>query len=58
MCGRHRLTQAERFVEMSDMRLTRNPRPRYNIAPTQKVAVVLDEQPEELTEVRLGLIPS
>src|SRR5438876_545521 len=38
---RYRLTQAERFAEMSDVRLTWKPRPHYNIAPTQKVAVML-----------------
>lgn len=44
MCGRYRLTQAERFAELSDVRLTWNPRPRYHIAPTQQAAVVLDEE--------------
>jgi len=58
MCGRYRLTQAERFAEMSEVRLAWNPKPRYNIAPAQNVPVVLDESPGELTEVRWGLVPS
>ena len=58
MCGRSRLTQAERFAELSDVRLMWNPRPRYHIAPTQQVAVVLDEEPgvffPEIRRVRPG----
>jgi putative SOS response-associated peptidase YedK len=57
MCGRYRLTQAERFAEMSQVRLAWNPKPRYNIAPTQSVPVLLDESPDELTELRWGLVP-
>jgi putative SOS response-associated peptidase YedK len=57
MCGRYRLTQAERFAEMSAVRLAWNPKPRYNIAPTQDVPVVLDKSPGELTELRWGLVP-
>jgi putative SOS response-associated peptidase YedK len=49
MCGRYRLTQAERFAEMSEVRLAWNPKPRYNIAPTQSVPVLLDESPGELS---------
>lgn len=33
-------------------------RPRFNIAPTQTVAVILDEEPAALTTVRWGLIPA
>lgn len=58
MCGRYRLTQAERFAEMSEVRLAWNPKPRYNIAPSQTVPVMLDESPDELTELRWGLVPS
>ena len=57
MCGRYRLTQAERFAEMSQVRLAWNPKPRFNIAPTQNVPVLLDESPDELTELRWGLVP-
>lgn len=45
------------FAELSDARLTSNPRPRYDIAPTQKVAGVLDEQPDELTGIRCDYAP-
>ncbi|MEQ1858427.1 MAG: SOS response-associated peptidase [Chthoniobacteraceae bacterium] len=59
MCGRYRLSQAELFAEMNDVRLGGNPFPkRYNIAPTQKVPVVLDESSDTFTIVRWGLIPS
>ena len=57
MCGRYRLTQAERFAEMSNVRLAWNPKPRYNIAPTQTLPVLLDARPDELAELRWGLIP-
>src|ERR1700733_12935830 len=59
MCGRYRLTNAERYSDLNDVRLGGNPfSPRFNIAPTQKVFVILDEKPEEFSEVRWGLIPS
>ncbi len=43
---------------MNDVRLPLRLLPRWNIAPTQNVAVVLDETPDMLSEVRWGLIPS
>jgi len=59
MCGRYRLTQAELFAELNDIRLGGKPFPkRYNIAPTQRVAVVYDEAPDTLGEARWGLVPS
>ena len=59
MCGRYRLTNAEHYCDLNDVRLGGNPfPPRFNIAPTQKIMVVLDENPKELSEVRWGLIPS
>jgi putative SOS response-associated peptidase YedK len=59
MCGRYRLTNAERYGEFNDVRLGGREIPaRFNIAPTQAVFVVLDEKPKEFSEVRWGLIPS
>jgi putative SOS response-associated peptidase YedK len=62
MCGRYRLTHVERLAEKfeaicggSDVELA----PRYNIAPTQPVAVVRAvESGREITSIRWGLIPS
>jgi putative SOS response-associated peptidase YedK len=60
MCGRYRLIGYESYGELNDVRITPRftPSVRYNIAPTQKVAVVLDESPQEFSELRWGLIPS
>jgi putative SOS response-associated peptidase YedK len=59
MCGRYRLTKAELYAELNDVRLGGGALPpRFNIAPTQRVFTVLDESPGEFTEVRWGLIPS
>lgn len=58
MCGRYRLTNPERYGELNDVRLGGGIPRRFNISPTQKVLVVLDESPHESTEVRWGLIPS
>ena len=48
MCGRYRLTNAERYADLNDVRLGGQEIPaRFNIAPTQTVFVVLDESPKE-----------
>jgi putative SOS response-associated peptidase YedK len=41
MCGRYRLTKAELYAEINDLRVVPDwtSLPRYNIAPTQDVAV-------------------
>lgn len=59
MCGHYTLSQVERLnaryaAEFSQTRLT----PRFNVAPTQQVAVILDEEPGEIATVRWGLVPS
>ena len=62
MCGRYRLTRADRLAEKfeaiyggSEDDLV----PRYNIAPTQPVPVVqATESGREITSMRWGLIPS
>ena len=59
MCGRFTLHHpaaelAERFaVEQTLLEL----RPRYNIAPSQPVAVVIQRQQRQLLEFRWGLVP-
>ncbi|MEA3213139.1 MAG: hypothetical protein QOE70_6196 [Chthoniobacter sp.] len=72
MCGRYRLTQAERFAELnnlefrdglpadefSDVRLGgRWKSPRYNICPDSYVAAVLDTDPRSIVPLRWGLVP-
>lgn len=59
MCGRFSLTVyepqiLERFNVSSDDTFS----PRYNIAPSQNIAVILNERPTELLFVKWGLIPS
>lgn len=73
MCGRYRLTRAERFARMngiefadglpadefSETRLGGNPfRARYNICPDTLIAAVLDTEPRAMVPVRWGLVPS
>lgn len=58
MCGRFSLMTiskvlSDRFHVEIDEPLT----PRYNIAPSQKTPVVLNESPSKITMVRWGLIP-
>ncbi len=58
MCGRFRITNAEKFAELNDVRLGGNLfSKRYNVSPTQRVFIVLDESPHEFSELRWGLIP-
>ena len=58
MCGRYTLTSpdkiAERFAVQADIQLLLA---RYNVAPTQQVPAILDEDPTSLTVLRWGLIP-
>jgi putative SOS response-associated peptidase YedK len=65
MCGRYTLSKKEHleqmlreagfvFDEFSDIRLV----PRFNIAPSQQIPVILDEAPRTITSAKWGLIPS
>jgi putative SOS response-associated peptidase YedK len=65
MCGRYTLSKKEHFEQMlreagfvfdefSDIRLI----PRFNIAPSQQIPVILDEAPRTITSAKWGLIPS
>jgi putative SOS response-associated peptidase YedK len=62
MCGRFTLrTPATELVEPFELAMTPALEPRYNIAPTQPIAVVRlapDNTKRELVLVRWGLIPS
>ncbi|MFN4294249.1 MAG: SOS response-associated peptidase [Thermoflexales bacterium] len=60
MCGRYTLTVAPEQL-MARFNLTGADfaaKPRYNIAPTQLVAVVYDTSPRALSAARWGLVPS
>jgi putative SOS response-associated peptidase YedK len=60
MCGRYALTADPQAIQ-AEFNLKSMPAefaPRYNIAPTQPVAVITNDDPETLTFHRWGLIPS
>jgi putative SOS response-associated peptidase YedK len=60
MCGRFVLTVNPDAIQ-TEFNLTNVPAamsPRYNIAPTQPVAIITNEKPDELTFYNWGLIPS
>jgi putative SOS response-associated peptidase YedK len=59
MCGRYVLSTSPELVQQA-FHLDNLPKlaPRYNIAPTQPVAIVTNDAPKELTIVKWGLIPS
>jgi putative SOS response-associated peptidase YedK len=61
MCGRFTLnSSAEELAEQFDLDSIRDMAPRYNIAPSQDIAVVResDAGPRELAALRWGLIPA
>ncbi len=62
MCGRYTLSQQpETLAQTFALNTVPELEPRYNIAPTQKVAVVLqttDTDSRQLQRLRWGLIPS
>ena len=59
MCGRFALlTHAEALIERFGVEeVIKRPEPRYNIAPNQNVAVVVQRETRQLTEMRWGLVP-
>ncbi len=60
MCGRYALTQDEYDPELLDLLkgLRVPPKPRYNIAPSQQVLVLMeDDQGRRIEEYRWGLVP-
>lgn len=59
MCGRYRLTRADRLAEKFDAELTEELHPRYNIAPSQPVTVVRASGSRRvIASMRWGLIPN
>ena len=59
MCGRYRLTRADRLAERFDAEPAEELYPRYNIAPTQPVPVVRATGSRRLIALmRWGLIPN
>src|SRR5690242_21307439 len=59
MCGRYRLTRAEKLAKQFETDLSEVFPPRYNIAPTQPVPVVRGSGAgRQVSVMRWGLIPS
>src|SRR5688572_1448396 len=60
MCGRFVLTVNPEVIQTAFDLTTMPPimSPRFNVAPTQPVAVISNENPHELTFYKWGLIPS
>jgi putative SOS response-associated peptidase YedK len=64
MCGRYTLSKKEKLAEMlrkrfvldefSEIRLI----PRFNIAPTQQIPMIIGDHGRKLVEARWGLIPA
>lgn len=60
MCGRYTLTADAESIQLA-FKLDDNDgwtEPRFNIAPTQQVAVITDRDPKTLSLMRWGLVPS
>lgn len=59
MCGRFALSAKTKEIEnlVPDLKINEDLKPRYNIAPTQRIAAVLNKIPKELSFVKWGLIP-
>ena len=60
MCGRFALTAKTGDIEnlMPEVKVTIDLKPRYNVAPSQNIAAVLNSKPHEISLVKWGLIPS
>ena len=59
MCGRYRLTRADKLAEKFDAEPPKELHPRYNIAPTQPVLVVRAIGSRRvIASMRWGLIPN
>ena len=60
MCGRYTLTADAKAIQQAfDLdNITANLQPRYNIAPSQSVAVISNQNPKELTYMKWGFVPS
>src|SRR5581483_1944752 len=59
MCGRYNLVQADKVAERFHVDDAQLPLlPRYNVAPSQAMPVVVRSSPYRLVEMQWGLIPS
>jgi len=59
MCGRYRLTRAEKLAEKFEAKFSGELRHRYNIAPTQPIPIVrAANSGRVILSMRCGLIPS
>ncbi len=60
MCGRYTLTADPDAIQLAFAldSVDGHDMPRYNIAPSQQVAVITDREPKTLSIMRWGLIPS
>jgi putative SOS response-associated peptidase YedK len=60
MCGRFALSPKTKDIEhlVPGIRIEGELKQRFNIAPTQDIACILNESPAELSYLRWGLIPS
>ena len=60
MCGRYTLTADPDAIQLAFAldSVDGHDMPRYNIAPSQQVAVITDREPKKLSFMRWGLIPS
>ena len=59
MCGRFALSAKTRDIEnlVPGIKIKRDLTPRYNIAPSQKIAALLNDNSRELIYPRWGLVP-
>ncbi len=58
MCGRFTITSIDDLVdEFGELVLPADLRPRYNIAPTQPVPIIANDNQGEVALVRWGLVP-
>jgi putative SOS response-associated peptidase YedK len=57
MCGRYALREPDLAQELLDIRITPKFSARYNISPTQQIAVLCNDKPDEMMAARWGLIP-
>ena len=58
MCGRYSLVPTDNLTERFDVEGQLPLLPRYNVAPSQSMPVVVRNSPNHLVEMQWGLIPS
>ena len=57
MCGRYTVTKTDQLADRFSLHQTVDWAPRYNVAPTQDVPVILDDGTRHAELVRWGLVP-